>query len=403
MKIGLVQSRAVKGDLSGNLRRVVQGVRASMDAGAQMVVAGAAAADGVSYGEDVGGGESYRLQARAALAALAEELSIPLILASSAAEPGETTEPLRPFLLHEGEVRLLRNHAPTQVGELSVWVDAGEQPQTPPPDERCAVVLHLPTTRWHLGQNRAAEAQAEADAHGYAVLTAQSLGCGCEGSLQAGGSAAAAPGGRSVRLPDFAEGECVWHPAAAEAEVAPLATAADALMFYLRETLAQRGANGYAVAAESPTAPLLCALVQQAVGRKRLALRPQRTRVASDALRSRCRGARLTTWAEEHDYILLNPLSRNQLLLGGYTAPATLYGTIAPLADLWESELAELWRHLLPGIPCPRLAEDEQLLRELLTHSHLRYLDTPAENAALRLQRRLTHAPRHSWPTPCRM
>lgn len=404
MKIGLVQSRAERGDLSGNLRRIVQGVRACMDAGAQVALAGAAALDGVCYGKQPGSEESARLQARAALAALAEELSIPLIIASRAAEPGEAAEAaLRPYLLCAGEVCELPNHAISRVGELALWVDVGEQALPPPPGTACDAALHLPTMRWRLGQDGAKTARAQAEAGGHAVLIAQSIGC-CEGRLQAGGCAASAPDGHSVRLPDFTEGECVWHPEA-KSEESPLATAAEAIIFLLREVLIQSGADGYGVAAESPTAPLLCTLVEQAVGRGRLFLRPGgRAQAARSTLQTRLRGARLTTWAEAHDCILLNPLTRNQLLLGDYTAPASLYGTLAPLADLWESELAELWRRMLPGgVPCPLAAADERLLRDLLTHSPLRYLNTPEESAALRLHRRLCQAPTHSLPLSCRM
>lgn len=393
MKIGLVQSRAEAGDLSGNLRRVVQGVRAVMDDGAQVAVAGAAALDGVCYGEWPGGAESHRLQAQGALAALAEELSIPLVLACSAREPGESGEEVRPYLLDKGEVCLLPNRAVCRVGGRSVWVDVGEEPV--PPGESCDVALHLPTTRWQRGRDWAVAACAEAAGGGHAVVIAQSVGCS-EGKLQAGGCAAAAPGGNGMRLPDFAETECVWHPTT-KWQAAPLATAAEALVFCLRETLSQCGASGYAVAADSPTTPLLCALVEKAIGKEKLALLPRQPETDCDALQARFCGAMLTTWAEDHDYVLLNPLTRSRLLLGDYTAPATLYGEIAPLGDFWESEIGDLQAELLPGKHSPA-TEDEALLRAMLAQSPLRYLDTPEEGSALRLHRRLCRAPRHSWP-----
>ena len=363
MKIGMVQNTAQAGALSANLRQVVQGCRACLDAGADWVVASAQALDG-AFPEHLSRRSSFLIQSQAALAALSSELSIPLILAGYAAPPNAPVEQPRPFLLHQGAVQPLPNRTVAQVLQHRVFVDASPLPQAAPLGTACDFIVHLPQEPWHLGQQHAwlRMAQQEARELRCPVILMQGIGCS-HGALMAGGSLVATPEG-SIQLPLFQDAERVWHPAARSSQCATSpAPLSEAAAFCLRLLPDNSASQGFAVDMESPRGALLAALCRQAVGARRVvALASQKTPAAklagkflalppmpdasSAQLRARYRAALLTTLAEEHELFLLSDASLSSQLLG---AEPAAYGAFAPFGDMLDSELSLLREQILRG------------------------------------------------------
>ena len=366
MKIGLVQNKAIAGDFSGNLRRVVQGCRACMDAGAELLVASAQALDGAFPGA-LTERSSFLLQAQAALKALSAEINRPLIIASYAAPPHKSPALPRPYLLHSGEVQQLSNHSCTQVNGLSLFIDIGPDLQAPPAATSAQGILHLPTDEWlpRQWEKQLAQIPVEAAEHSCDVLLVRGVGHSM-GQLQAGGSMAASGHGKGcMYLPLFSEAESVWNPDARHSAPAPQPTLLQAAVFSLRELLQESGREAYAVPLDEPHGDLLYALACAAVGAQQtLGLtmsapgsykHPHKvTRITGTPqlkLTRRQRAALLYDYAEEHDLLLLNPHSRNDFLLGRCTAPATLFGTFAPLGGLADTEIAQLRAELAKHHP----------------------------------------------------
>lgn len=427
MKIGLIQNMAIAGDLSGNLRRVVQSARACIDKGADVLVASAQAIDGAFVG-DLAQRSSFLLQAQAALAALAAELSIPLVLASYAAPPTEARPALHPFLLHRGEVKPLRNRAPMQLGSERLYIDVGEAPTPPSADAECGYILHLPAAPWLPEQNWAAQAGKEAQEHRATVITVQSVGC-AEGLLLGGGSCAAAGDARPMQLPLFEPCESVYagKSKGKERDASRADTLLRAVCFWLKEIQRSHGAEGLAVATDSPQAPLLLALAHLAVGsRKVMALGdlPLSAKALagnainlSPAPHARQNAAARLSLAEEQGYLLINPLTARDLLLGSYTPPATLHGTYAPLGEMPMRDIVLLHaaataalptalRQLLSPTPTPDTAEEANL--QLLAWENKSPVEIAArygldETQLRRTLRQLQQAPRHSWPIALHM
>ena len=433
MKIGLIQNKSIAGDLSGNLRRIVQSARICLDKGADTLVASAQALDG-AFVSGLAERSSFLLQAQAALAALAAEVSIPLILASHAAEPGNASRSPRPYLLCQGRVELISDGLVTLPSGKRLFVNVAERPVPPPRGTKCDVILHLPTAPWTPARNWARTASEEAQAQRTAVAIVQGLGC-YAGALMAGGSAAAdASGKRTLLLPEFEAAECTWNTGSRRpcAPQTPPDTLLRAVCFYLREMLQNSGAAGYAVAAEGARAPLLLALARLAVGAQKVSAptweappalplakkrpklpMPQAAGSASAAWQQRLKALQLTTYAEDHDLLLLNPLTLSDLLLGQYNAPASLLGTFAPLGDMLESEIETLraqaqaalppsLRSLVP--PCRLLSMEDETALRLLALENMSPVEIAVqygmnETLLRRLVRQLHQAPRHSWPT----
>lgn len=382
MKIGLVQNKAIAGDFSGNLRRVVQGCRACMDAGAELLVASAQALDGAFPG-GLTVRSSFLLQAQAALRALAAELNRPLILASYAAAPHTTLPQPRPYLLQQGRVEPLRNHSTVQVGNgTSLYIDIGTELSPPAAPSPASYILHLPTAAWLPEQWLAqrAQVQAEASEHRCDVLLVQSLGHSM-GKLLAGGSLAASVSGRgSLTLPLFASAERVWQPRARHSAAAPHPSLLQAACYCLRELLEQSGHAGYAVPVDETRGELLYALAKAAVGARRVtaltygsAHKPPRISlcVPQAATSLRQRSAQLSDIAEAHDLLLLSTASRSDIALGSNRTPSYHSGNFAPLGDMTDSEIAQLQAELCAKTPRLQLpayphTPEQESERELL-------------------------------------
>ena len=147
MRIGLVQPVVTVADFSANLRAVVQGARACTDAGAELLLAPAQALDGAFPG-GLSTRSSFMLHARSALQALADELSVPMLLASYAGEPGERREFPSAYLLSGRNVRRMKRTVCLSGKRIAVCI--GEQ-SLPPPGSADVCVL-MPMTPWHAEQ-----------------------------------------------------------------------------------------------------------------------------------------------------------------------------------------------------------------------------------------------------------
>ena len=366
MLLGLIQNEAVVGDLSHNLRLIVQGYRRCLDAGAELVIASAQALDG-AFLHDLAARDSFRLQAQAALAALAGETSCPLLLASYAGAPHEEVQ-AQPYLLSRGKVRRLPNRRAVSICGLRVLVDVGEQPVFAE-KSGVDVRLHLPTAPWWLGQQEAYRAGAarESQQSGAHVLLLRGVGY-TEGELSPGGSLASSPRGASVQLPLFSACSRVWSTRSAAA-AAPPATGEQLLSatsYGLRACMQQGGYEGVAIDVSAPRAALLLGLARLAVGaRSTVALCGDRHELCALAGK-RC--ALTPAQAEERGLLLLSPLCLNERLLGERTS------SLPPLGEVYESELALLQASLCEQLPtalskllppCPPPPESELALRLL--------------------------------------
>lgn len=434
MKIGLIQNEAVAGDLSRNLRQVVQEYRKCLDAGADLVIAPAQALDG-AFLHDLSTRSSMRLQAQAALEALASETSLPLLLASCAGQPGSDAG-VRPWLLCGGRVRALRNRQVVKLCEHDFFLDVGESPTPLPLGKRCDFILHLPCGSWWLGRDEAwrelaKREAAEAKAH---VLLIQGVGY-AEGKLMTGSSFVTDAQGVEIELPALKTTARTWRKGArmaVQSTATPPERLLQATCYSLRSAMHQGGYAALAVdASGAPHAPLLLALARLAVGaRHTVALCHKGESRPYSALAGKCLHLQPMA-AEEHDLLLLNGLSLRQLLLGEHPIPACIGGLFAPLGEMYDSELRLLQqyvatrlpdklRHVIP--PCSaatdnekenelrRLVEDNAALGEILSttpqadEAHLRRLlrrlaaaeaYRPGRPTPLHLRRHLVHLPAH--------
>lgn len=416
MKIGLIQNEAVAGDLSHNLRLIVQGYRKCLDEGAELVVASAQALDG-AFLHDLAARSSFRLQACAALQTLASETSLPLLLASYAGRPGEAPE-LRPYLLSGGEVQPLSNDNEFRLCGQSFYLHAGAMPPMLP--KGCGYALLMPTEPWWLGQQEEWRMKVASLAResGSQVLLLRGVAC-TEGQLMPGGSMAATPHGGVMELPLYTPAAQIWRTGSRRTGTARCSSAGEELLsavcYGLRSTLQQSRYEALAIDAAAPHAPLLMALARLAVGaRHTIALVPEKSSTCAPA--GKCLALK-AEYAGEHGYLLLNGLSLKQLLLGEHPRPAVLGGAFAPLAEAYDSELELLRTCAIPRLP--------QTLRALLTpdadmmlpeeETELRmlaeYNAAPAEIQAQlpgadetrlrKLQRRMDAAAEHRYGRPC--
>lgn len=419
MKIGLIQSEAVAGDLSRNLRRVVQGYRQCLDEGAELVIAPAHALDG-AFLQDLAERSSFRLQARAALHALASETSLPMLIASCAGMPGEPSG-ARPWLLQSGEVTPLQEHSPVAIGNRRFSIHLAPPTPTPTADTgNCDYVLHMPGAPWWHGQEQEWQQLAEQEARhtGAHILLLRSV-AHTEGQLAPGGSFACSPEGGATTLPTLEPAARVWQAGKSRLQQPPAHTPLLGVACYaLRSMLEQSGYAGLAIDTAAPQAALLLALSRAAVGARRtIALS-----TAPATERNPLAGKQMQlhpTGAEEHDLLLLNSCTLSQRILGATPAPAALAGMFAPLGELYDSECALLREQLLATLPQPLraqlpplpglmppaqetelrlLIEDNAAVAEILS----RY--PQANEARLRkMLRRLNATPRYGQPCSLRV
>lgn len=375
MRIGIVQTEVEIGDFSAHLRRLVQGARLCMDRGAEFLFAPAQGLDGAWPGA-LRSRSSFMLQGKAALQALADELPVPMLLASYAGELGEATEFPSPYLVGRGEVRRLPVHRTTRVCGMRVWIDTMESPIycTKPVD----LLLHLPSQTWHadLCTEWAAHARRESDESGAAVGILQAVAY-ADGCLMGGGSLLCAHGGKLLRfLPEFAATAVLWkEESAAWEHVSPKFAAARtlrAIQYALRNAVEQGGYSGIAVPASFPHAELLLAIALRSCSKRSVRVLQAGDRVGS----LRMQAAAMQDAADEQCLLLLNGASRDDFLLGRDHVYAA--GSLAPFGDLHDSEIVSLaqlvWSSPCSTPPAIHVSSQERALRSLVDENR-----SPAE------------------------
>ncbi len=424
-QFAIVQTVARAGEFSVNLRNLVQGARYCMDAGARFVIAPADALDGALPGS-LCARASFRLQARAALHALADELSIPLLLASYAGDPRDTpcTAP-QPFLLHRGQVKPLTDHRIVNVAGVRVKVDTAREPHLMPPGS-ADVLLHLPSCPWVQEDTVLSFARKETAESGVPCAVLRSVAYS-DGYLSGGGSVVLMPGERCLCLPPFEQVFLPRVPRSVPHSLRPLDSPAlmlHAISFALREAVRQGGFNGVALVAASPRVEFLSALARSVLGAQHVFVvqtSPPHGASESRLLRvtlppncsHRVRAAILHDFALERNLLLLSTASREE-----YLCEEPRPGMLAPLADLYESELAALpsaFAAVFPESAPPRAASPTLLPRPSPRELALRLLvdanrcpadistSTELDESLLRsLMRRIdrTSALRATWSTP---
>lgn len=382
----------------------MQGCRRCQDRGAELLVAGSGALDGY-FAEGLRERHSFRLQARAALHALAAETPLPLVTASYAALPGEELAQPRPYLLCSGQVQMCPESGVYSVAGRSIYVDVA--PCLSAPLAGVDAILHLPGDTWRPGGTRETEKIAEQEArlcHSRVVI-AQGVAC-AEGRLAAGGSLAADAAGVSARCPLFREAAVVSAPGrqALADELSAADELTEAVCFCLREMAHARGDVELAAVVEGPHGRLLLALARLAVGARRTralsrdgersALAGKYTRLAavpqvdSPALAERMRAEALSHCADERGLLLLHGMDMATRLCGEILPPpVSRGGAFAPLGDMLSGEIDMLRKSVARRLPPHLRAElapepqtsDEELLRLLMLEQR-----SPAEIAVIR-------------------
>lgn len=335
MRIGLVQPVVTVADFSANLRAVVQGARACTDAGAELLLAPAQALDGAFPG-GLSTRSSFMLHARSALQALADELSVPMLLASYAGEPGERREFPSAYLLSGRNVRRMKRTVCLSGKRIAVCI--GEQ-SLPPPGSADVCVL-MPMTPWHAEQfSDFAQHAVQQSLRGVAMVVVQAVAW-TDGLMLGGHSLVATDGALRCLLPSFQNGHTVWDmedPGVQEEDPTRRTPQMlwKAVCFAVMQAVQQGGYRGVAVAETSPRARLLRSAACSAIGIRGV---HSLSEVKGKSVRVSC--AELQERAWERELLLLSSASREDILCGG--SGFIDAGELAPFGDLYESEIAQL-------------------------------------------------------------
>ncbi len=386
LKIGIIQNAPVTGDFSRNLRAIVQGYRECLDHGARLVVAPATALCGPDVG-DLRKRRSFQIQTKAALDALSKELGkTPLLLGAVVPpEPWEEEEDdddgLRPFVLRQGKVTELEDGDFFDVGRRSVCAAIRNDDGAMDEDSDLCVLLSPEPWQREPEEKKTGWLLRKAQSYETPFVCASPVGL-ADGKLYSGGSGVYLPSGDVLcQLPCFEACNRVVDLGGAP-RTAPLPdedeedaqSLLQALRYGIAETVRQHEADGVCLPLDHPNAPLLAAICRDALGPDRVlglcaTSTPDVERAAQalgislralplapllqaagceqgSALAARLAAALATGLAEEEGRLLLSPLSRHELMLGDFTLYAETCGQLAPLGDLYRSELRSLARHL---------------------------------------------------------
>lgn len=397
-KIGLIQTSALPGDFTVNLRAIVQGYRECIDHGAEIVIAPAEALCGLAP-RDLSKRASFLLQMRRAFDSLSHELSdAPLLTCGYAPgiceedlwdgllgeedddpERPDETITLVPFLvekdtvseLDDGEVNFIDNH--------TVFVAIGEDAMIPDADP-ADLMVHFSTGPWHTNApaNDEEEHAWEARANGSPVVNMRAIGVSGS-SLYGGGSSVCNSRGKVVmRLPYFRNAAMVAdmrRPKPVVAPPTPEALMRDAIELGIRDTARHHGYCGVCVPMDHPNSTLLAALAVSALGSGKVCgvtfcgntdaakvlgidchtwdsaeLVSAATKVSglgeeqTSALRTRLQAALMQSYADSRGMMLLSPVDRHAALLGEFTLYGDTCGALAPLGNLYLVDLYLLSR-----------------------------------------------------------
>ncbi len=421
LKIGIIQNAPQTADFPGNLRSIVQGYRYCIDHGAELVIAPACALCGINPGS-LASRKSFLLQTQAALDALSHELNdCPLLLgAYTALFPEddcslvscdgedfdelaeETCSDITPFIIGKNSVTELTDAATTIINGRRIYVDINIG-ESLPDDTNYDLFIHLGGGSWHSesAQEEDETRSWEARNNDVTVVCAHPVGT-AGGHIYAGGSTVYNPEGTPIlRLPFFESASRVAD-VATSAHARPLPQPDEmleqALIRGIHDSVHSNGYSAVCIPLDHPNAPLLAALCTDAIGAShvygvtfgnnrhsclnKLGIKIQEidaapvlaaaSASADSPLAARLQAALLTSYADDQGLMLLCPLSRPEAMLGAFTLYGESCGLLAPLGNLYRTDLhmlAQLASERHPGITCdlssPCQAEQDHIIHEM--------------------------------------
>lgn len=417
MKVGIIQNSPRTADFSNNLRHIVQGYRACLDHGAELVIASAHALCGPGL-YDLAARDSFRKQLQLALETLSRELgTAPLILGAYSTpeesdfawEDAEDTAfrpTLTPYFLENDVVEELTNGELLEWENLRIFITTQDAP-VQPGLHSFDLIVHLGSEPWYASLLQQEEITRQNEAlnneaivvHAACVSTAESF-------VYGGGSGIYSPTGKTLlRLPWFdAESRVAsvappYREASATKET-EAATLARMLQQGIRDTVRQYGYGGVCLSMDSPHSTLLAALAIDALGSanvegvsfgegeataRQLGISCRRLDIApmlqhanellgheeQGALKARIQATMLSTHSDSRGLLLLCPLSRREIMLGDFTLYGESCGMLAPLGNLYDMDLhmlqqeyRERYSHIFGT-----LAEPEAPQKDIILHA----------------------------------
>ncbi len=346
--------------------------------------------------------DSFIEQSELALAALAKEINCaPLILAAYSKqlnqeehdllssvgeiEIGEDDCRLKPYFLHNGVVSELYEAELHRHEQWRYSIEIGDEESLS--ELALDFTIRLSTQTWYSGHT-AIEAEShswEAEMNHCSLISVAPVGI-AEDSLYMGGSAVYSAQGELLRrLAYFREESCVVDlSSSAQADHQPQdeEQLRQAIVLMIKQSLELGYYKGLCLTMNHPYAPLLLLLAVEAVGASRVhALCFAGSDTHAEALGVSCRELTLegltrdlhelceleqrqltstehrlqafcaVSIAESTHSLLLSPLNRQELILGDFTDFAQTCAHLLPLGSLYEMELYELIKYLMPIYP----------------------------------------------------
>lgn len=408
-KIGIIQSRALPGDFSRNLRQLVQGYRECLDRGAEIVISSIYALCGLEP-KDLKRKRSFLQQMEAAAETLAAELAVtdvPLITGFCInplltpiedefddyweADDGllQDTEDesldmhetviLVPCVIQRGGIRIITDGSTATIADRLCHITTSAEESLPEGD--VDLIIHLPKTPWH---NRSAEEEQKIccwESHTAQAPVVCVHPVGTEGGhLYAGGSALYMHHKLVGILPYF-ESDCrtlktQLYRNAAITHPNLITQVEKALICGIRDTVRQNGYSGVCLPLDHPNGKLLANLCIRALGADNvcgitfngvnysglectsLDIAPILASAVekinpeyAPGLESRLKGSLLASVAEEKGMMLLSAMDRPELMLGQFTLYGESCGYLAPFGNLYHVDLFLLCRHIAETDP----------------------------------------------------
>lgn len=417
MKVGIIQNAPRTADFSHNLRHIVQGYRACIDHGANLVVASAHALCGPGV-YDLVTRDSFQQQMKLALQTLSRELGeTPLILGAYTSVPedaeweetdsGAVFRPkLTPYFLENDVVEELENGENFEWEEMHLYITTDDTP-LPPQWQDYDMIIHCAASPWYADilQEEEYNRRQEAINNNAVVVSAACIGT-AEQQVFGGGSGVYTPNGKTLmRLPWFdtsnhtASVTPPWREIAQE-HLTPAATLIRMLLQGIRDSVRQYGYGGACIPLDFPHSDLLAILAAEALGRNNVEgltfsegeslagaigipchkldtsgmLQQAEKQLGNEqitTLKARLQAVLLSEYCESRGMMLLCPLSRRNIMLGDFTLYGESCGHLAPLGNLYEMDLHILRKEFSEKYASlfGALAEPSDLQTDIIIHA----------------------------------
>lgn len=404
-KIGIIQSQALPGDFSRNLRRIVQGYRECLDRGADIVITSIYALSGLNP-QDLKRRRSFTMQMEAAAETLAAELAVtdvPLIT-------GYCIDPLQtpvgdefddeweaddgllfdeeeeeysmhdsvimvPCVIHRGVIRILTDGSTATVADKLCHITTAAEESLP--EGEVDLIVHLPKIPWN---NRSSDKEVQIcswESHAAQAPVVCVHPVGTEGGDMYGGGSSLYINNKLADYLPFFEPACrtlrIQHKQVQTPKKHPelILQVKKALTAGIHDTVRQQGYSGVCVPLDSPNGKLLTNLCVQALGADNVhgisfcgktypgiecmqlqveeLLQTAKEKINPEyapGLEQRIKGCMLASLAEEKGMMLLSALDRPTIMLGDFTLYGETCGYLAPLGSLYKVDLFLLCRHI---------------------------------------------------------